>query len=97
MQKAQHKYWHSRGYLPHCDTPGLLQAVTFRLADSLPAEALLPLQQASINDVEKRKRIEALLDAGYGACWLKQPEIAGIVENACYMAMDKAIACWRGV
>ena len=82
MQKAQHKHWHSRGYLPHCDTPGLLQAVTFRLADSLPAEALLNLQQEATNDVEKRKRIEALLDSGYGACWLKQPEIAGIVENS---------------
>lgn len=29
--------WHERGYLPHCDYPGLLQLVTFRLADSLPA------------------------------------------------------------
>ena len=63
MQKTQHKHWHSRGYLPHCDTPGLLQAVTFRLADSLPAEALLNLQQEATNDVEKRKRIEALLDS----------------------------------
>jgi len=30
--------WHERGYLPHCDFPGLVQFVTFRLADSLPAE-----------------------------------------------------------
>ena len=82
MQTTQHKHWHSRGYLPHCDTPGLLQAVTFRLADSLPVEVLLNLQQEVTNDTEKRKTIEALLDAGYGACWLKQPEIAGIVENA---------------
>lgn len=29
--------WHERGYLPHCDTPGLVQFVTFRLWDSLPA------------------------------------------------------------
>jgi len=60
----------------------LLQAITFRLADSLPAEVLLNLQQEVTNDAEKRKRIEALLDAGHGACWLKQPEIADIVENA---------------
>jgi hypothetical protein len=25
--------WHERGYLPHCDFPGLVQFVTFRLAD----------------------------------------------------------------
>lgn len=29
--------WHERGYLPHCDKPGLTQFVTFRLWDSLPA------------------------------------------------------------
>jgi len=29
--------WHERGFLPHCDRPGLIQFVTFRLADSLPA------------------------------------------------------------
>ena len=28
--------WHERGYLPHCDKPGLIQFVTFRLADSMP-------------------------------------------------------------
>lgn len=29
--------WHERGYLPHCDKPGLIQFVTFRLWDSMPA------------------------------------------------------------
>jgi putative transposase len=28
--------WHERGYLAHCDKPGLIQFVTFRLWDSLP-------------------------------------------------------------
>lgn len=74
------KYWHSRGYLPHCDTPGLFQAITFRLADSLPTEALARLTQAA--DTEKCQKIDVFLDAGYGACWLKEPEIASIVENA---------------
>jgi REP element-mobilizing transposase RayT len=31
------KGWHERGYLPHCDKPGLTQFVTFRLWDSMPA------------------------------------------------------------
>ncbi len=77
-----HKNWHSRGYLPHCDTPGLLQAVTFRLADSLPADVLDRLRQEAGNEAEKHNRIEAFLDAGHGACWLKQPAIADIVEDA---------------
>jgi putative transposase len=29
--------WHERGYLPHCDKPGLVQFITFRLEDSMPA------------------------------------------------------------
>ncbi len=31
------KGWHERGYLPHCDQPGLTQFITFRLWDSMPA------------------------------------------------------------
>ncbi len=77
-----HKFWHSRGYLPHCDTPGLLQAITFRLDDSLPAQVLHRLMQESEDEVEKLKQIEHLLDAGHGECWLQQPAIAHIVEDA---------------
>src|SRR5258705_11438 len=33
---TQPKGWHSRGYLPHFDSPQTVQFVTFRLADSLP-------------------------------------------------------------
>lgn len=77
-----HKFWHSRGYLPHCDVPGLLQSITLRLADSLPAEVLHRLMQEEIDDVSRHNQIEQLLDTGHGACWLKQKIIADIVENA---------------
>jgi hypothetical protein len=30
------KGWHSRGYLPHFDSPETVQFVAFRLGDSLP-------------------------------------------------------------
>lgn len=79
---STHKFWHSRGYLPHCDVPGLLQAITFRLADSLPANVLDRLLQETGDEAEKHQRVESLLDAGYGACWLKQPAVADIVEDA---------------
>lgn len=79
---APTKSWHSRGYLPHCDTPGLLQAITFRLADSLPADVLERLSQEAPNDVDRLKQIEKFLDAGHGACWLRQPAVAEIVEDA---------------
>jgi len=78
-----HKAWHSRGYLPHCDVPGLIQSITFRLDDSLPASALQQLQEQTEPDSPaRRERLETLLHAGYGACWLAQPEIAAIVEDA---------------
>jgi putative transposase len=34
------KGWHSRGYLPHFDSPETVQFVTFRLADSLPTAVI---------------------------------------------------------
>ncbi len=37
---AGHKGWHSRGYLPHLDVAGEIQALTFRLADALPTKVV---------------------------------------------------------
>lgn len=79
---STHKSWHSRGYLPHCDVSGLMQFITFRLADSLPGEVLHRLLQDEIDDMGRYKQIEQFLDAGHGACWLKQPGVADIVEHA---------------
>src|ERR1043165_2805424 len=70
--------WHERGYLPHCDYPGLVQLVTFRLADSMPAsrraewEHLLKIEDV----VEKRMQFESYLDRGVGKCCLRIAEIA---------------------
>lgn len=76
-----HKQWHSRGYLPHCDVPGLIQFVTFRLADALPAAVLEGLRLEAGTDTDQHTKIDAFLDAGHGACWLKQPAIADLVED----------------
>jgi len=76
-----HKNWHSRGYLPHLDQPGLVQSITFRLHDSLPAKVAKELAAAE-ESPERRKRFEKYLDSGYGECWLARPEIAPLVERA---------------
>ncbi len=80
----EHKNWHSRGYLPHFDAPGIIQGITYRLWDSLPADVveLLQLDAEAMNNAEKRAKLEAYLNAGYGACYLKRPEIAKLVEDA---------------
>lgn len=83
-----HHGWYSRGYLPHWDHPGMIQALNFRLADSLPASALerwkMELAGKSENEMaaEICRRVEKYLDAGHGECWLRQPEIARLTENA---------------
>jgi putative DNA methylase len=79
--------WHSRGYLPHFDAGEVFQSVTFRLHDSMP-QALLEtwqheLARESAEFEEKlRWRIQAYLDQGYGACYLSEPRIVDLVQNA---------------
>jgi hypothetical protein len=58
------KGWHTRGYLPHFDQPGVLQTVTFRLADAMPSslrhewEGLLAIEDPR----EQRTKLESYLD-----------------------------------
>jgi putative DNA methylase len=80
--------WHSRGYLPHYEAGERPQSISFRLFDSLP-RAVVEGWRAEIEhlpegerDSERRKRIDAYLDAGHGACWLRQEPIAKLVANA---------------
>ena len=74
--------WHENGYLPHRDEPGLIQFVTFRLADAFPAElrseweSLLKIE----DDRKRRIELEAYLDKGRGACHLRRSKIAKLVE-----------------
>jgi hypothetical protein len=81
--------WHSRGYLPHFDAGHRLpQTVTFRLADSLPAEVVRRWMDELANrppreqDLELRKRAEAFLDSGFGECHLRDGRVGALVENA---------------
>ncbi len=97
-----HKDWYSRGYLPHFDVCGLIQHITFHLADSLPDEAIKRMHSALdalpeiSRPVEKRKRIQGLLDAGMGSCLLAQPDCARIVEDTLLFgdAERYRLLCW---
>lgn len=79
-----HKGWHSRGYLPHFDQPALVQSITFRLADALPANILESLQQDKdkLTSLKKRQQIEAYMDAGHGTCHLRNQRVGQLVEDA---------------
>ena len=86
------KAWYSRGYLPHLDQPGIIQSVTFRLSDSVPAEVIAAWKsdlaiagddtQEGSNSVKFRQRVDHYLDQGHGECWLSDDRIAELVESA---------------
>jgi len=80
--------WYTRGYLPHFDSPGQVQHITFHLADSLPRHALIEMKAslAKMDDTRQKQelllRFHKLLDAGHGCCILRHPAVAQIVANA---------------
>ncbi len=85
-------------YLPHWTLAGFTYAVCFRLANSLPREAMdeWQLERDGLAKLADRptspqwadlrdmlsSRVEALLDVGHGECWLRRPEIARILADA---------------
>ena len=40
------------------------------------------MSRRKAREIELRRRIEEYLDVGHGGCWLRQPEIAALVEGA---------------
>lgn len=85
---SSRRAWYSRGYLPHFDGSNFIQAVTFRLGDSLPASLMQTLSielealPEEVREAHRRRRISALLDRGHGSCWLRDERIGALVENA---------------
>jgi REP element-mobilizing transposase RayT len=83
-QKKGFKGWYASKNLPHFDSPGTTQFITWRLADSMPAarrqewEAFLHLE----DEAEKRKQIELYIDRGLGACHLRDPRIAEMIQSS---------------
>jgi len=74
--------WYSRGYQPHLNAPGLVQSVTTHLADSMPRATLRRLMaETAHDDIARRRNLEELLDAGHGACWLRNPDVGALVEE----------------
>ena len=76
--------WHERGYHPHCDFPGLVQFITFRLGDSMPTSRRGEWEHLlGIEDVrDKRAKLEEYLDRGEGACYLRDPRIAQLADES---------------
>jgi REP element-mobilizing transposase RayT len=87
-----HKGWHSRGYLPHLDAPGELQALTFRLRDAVPKAVMdrwhseLSFEPEATAATGLRTRIARYEDAGHGECLLKVPHAEAV--ESCLLYSD---------
>jgi HsdR family type I site-specific deoxyribonuclease len=79
--------WHA-GNLPHRNKKGLIQSITFRLADSLPQSVLKEIEEEiqhlteDKKDLEKRKKYQYWLDKGLGCCALGNREMAQVMQEA---------------
>lgn len=82
--KDHNKGWYFRGYLPHFDQSEVVQGITFRLYDSMPADVVERMNSIADldNDTAKRAHAEKYLNAGYGACYLRVPSVGKLVEDA---------------
>lgn len=78
--------WHDRGYLPHFEGGPRPQFITFRLADSLPAEIFEKLkwrlETGRISEWEYAFSLDRYLDRSKGECSLKIRRVAEIVRGA---------------
>jgi hypothetical protein len=83
----QHCGWQIPRKLPHFDSADVTQAITFRLADSLPAHVVDAGRSEDAK--EYRERIEAALDAGRGSCLLGDARNAAVVEAALRHGIDQ--------
>jgi putative transposase len=79
---------YTRSFLPHWDFEKSTQAITFRLADSVPTELINGWQsdlsttsEAKVRDQELHRLIARYEDSGHGDAVLKIPACAAIIQN----------------
>ena len=89
-----HKGRHQRGYLPHCDFPRSIQAITFRLGDALPTNVIASWKKELAADIhsfdqklaelakaELCRRVAVYKDKGHGSRLLAYSEHASTVQD----------------
>ncbi|MFI5378218.1 MAG: helicase C-terminal domain-containing protein, partial [Tepidisphaerales bacterium] len=76
-------------YLPHWTLHGSVYSTCFRIAGSLPKQALERMKAHTEQEPVRTKansllntQIEEYLDAGHGDCWLKNPTVAQLVTDS---------------
>lgn len=85
MEPNGHKGWYENaGGPPHVDGQALIQFVTFRLADSVPADVIRRWEHERLRrpsgSADASRRQQEYLDRGAGRCELSNPSVAEAVE-----------------
>ncbi len=77
------KSWYASRNLPHFDSSGALQFITYRLADSLAQARSSDWEELlETHDEESQQRtIVRLLDQSHGECYRRNPEIADMFQE----------------
>ncbi len=98
LSDMEHRGWHSRGYLPHFDSPELVQMVTFWLVDSLP-QGKIEGWKADRRCKNKRilwNVIENYLDGAAGLACYGSSTRRKKWKMRCSTSMERVIGCWPG-
>ena len=88
-------YYHTRGYLPHLEFPETIQHVTYHLADSLPKEALVRMEEERRYQQENQK---CLAGDGRttGDCQAGDGITGGDCQAGAWRAWDEYLAAGYG-
>jgi len=77
--------------IPHLDIPGATQMVTFRLRDALPPCHATSHHTSTPSKTESAlwfRTYDSQLDVGYGACLLRMPWAAKVVQDCLLFETD---------
>ena len=87
------KGWHSRGYLPHFDSPETVQHVIFRTLNSIPVAVLAEMDG---NSARRRTQVDEYLDKALGERPLAGHANASAIENSLkfFDSERYRLLCW---
>ncbi len=79
--------WYSRGYLPHFDGRALPQFISLHLADSVPQAVVdrwrqeLDVENSDRDRILLQHRLEKYADQGFGKAYLRDEQLAEMVQK----------------
>jgi REP element-mobilizing transposase RayT len=78
----EYKGWHSRGYLPHLDSPVKTQFITFRTYGSLPKHIYEAIHESLKETTHEDNNWDSFLDQSASGNFLSDPNTSQIVMDS---------------